>query len=169
MRFLRPGARTGIHGSTRSSAWSTEFGLRFLVCHINQNALDRFDCQRPCDRRRSRRSLCFFKTSFVESESSIHTIVALITGRHSKAMSLAQTQLPLPSLSNGLDAIMTRYFCDMSPYIPNLASSRYSQKATTTIPRLRGHGTASVAGGCQRDGNTRSYVSDKKHNIFVNL
>lgn len=61
MRFLRPGERRGIHGSTRSSAWSTEFGLQFLVCHINQNALDRFDCQRPCDQRRGRAEPMLFQ------------------------------------------------------------------------------------------------------------
>lgn len=61
-RFLRSGAGRRIHGSTRSSARSTEFGLRFLVCHINQNALDRFDCQSLRDRRRSREEPVLFKT-----------------------------------------------------------------------------------------------------------
>lgn len=117
------------------------------------------------------RSLCFFKTSFVYSESSIHITVALITGRHSKATELAQTQFSLTSLSNGLDAIMTKYLHDRSSWVPNLASSscRYSQKATITIPRLRDHGTASVDGGCQGDVNMRSSARDKKHNMFANI
>lgn len=81
-RSLRSGARRRIHGSTRSSARSTEFGLRFkLVCHINQNALDRFDCQSLRDRRRSREEHVLHKTSFVFFESSIGRVVALITRR----------------------------------------------------------------------------------------
>lgn len=62
MRFSRSGARRSIHGSTRSSARSTEFGLRFPVCHINQNALDRFDYQRLRDRRRGGEEPVLFKT-----------------------------------------------------------------------------------------------------------
>lgn len=93
MRSSRSGARRSIHGSTRSSARSTEFGLRVLVCHINQNALDRLDYQRLRNRRRGGEEPMLFKTSFIYSKSSIHIVMASGTGRHGKATESGQTQL----------------------------------------------------------------------------
>lgn len=59
VRFIRSGTEGEIHGSTSSSARSTEFGLRFLVCHINQNALDRFDNRGYVTGGVVGRSMCF--------------------------------------------------------------------------------------------------------------
>lgn len=42
-------------------------------------------------------------------------VVALITGRHSKAAELAQAPLPLRSLVHGLDTITTTYVRAPSP------------------------------------------------------
>ena len=107
MRFFRSGTRGEIHGSTRSSARSMEFGLRFLVCNINQNVLDRFDNQRLRDRRWSG-GACVFQDFICLFQSSIHIVVAVIIKRHYGASEVAQAQLPLASLFNGLDTIMTK-------------------------------------------------------------
>lgn len=69
------GRRDHLHGVWSWVSW-------FLVCHINQNALDRFDRQWFHDRGRRREEHVLFKTSSVYSKSSINGIMALVVARY---------------------------------------------------------------------------------------